>query len=1233
MRVGPRPRSRPVPPSLWDAIIDCRSGRKYIWDERLNKARPALAHETSGLLPTLTETEFAAWRREFADSHRRGLNQDELRGLLQWQSDGFQGLPYALQRPWSAELVLRIITRVEDHFAKRGQPSPVTFDASKRKKPSPASARSKRPESSKSAANVPPTTPEVADDELVAERRNAGDALGLGEALVQRLKYIDDVRIDAVLAKIIAAWASPARMASDVSSMQDLVVRAQEFVPEDMAIATLHALARIRAAERHAPPAVRDLIFRLAGPIAAAFEIADPPPPAALATAAVSRLEQSLSSLRSSIAAFQATNPVTAKAASIDLLKSGRALARVVLPSERPYLRELEVLLGAAFRKFCEACERHDDATVLRRAVEIREHLSRSVPSAADPRVHSEFWRSCLQPVYRHVDVLLDEGARRSEIAASPALSLANAQLKLNLSGGSRQTAFSCRLLNSGDGKALQVTAAARDESLKIEVLDPAQPFDVAAQSEQLVTFGLTLTQPVEHLEVPLQWRCNTATGRQREYEDRLILEQQRREPDWEKLLANPPYTLNPIRDRQHLFGRERVLQELQLHVASGTSTFLWGQKRVGKTSLLQVLAAELETRSGFACLILRMGELVGMHEGQIAHTIARGINERVGSPLSLPTEAEFGAGMGQLVPFVERLLRAKPGRYVVIIDEFDDLDPAIYMGERGRQFVKALRSLSEVGVTFFFVGSERMDSIYQRHQADLNKWLNMSLNRIESIEDCKALVTRPVHGSIEYEAEAVRRITDYCAGNPFYVQIVCFEVFKRCLQERRTFVGESDVIAVADTLIRALGQTNFVHFWEDNPELDPEARARQAAENCLVLTCLAALHGAYETVDELYEIQTKVPPIGEQISIATMREVVDRLRRRGVLVTVGDGGATRVEPPIFRDWLNEYAEILLLRIWREFRARPIARAPVETARVETSEPAAFPVPEDDLLAVSQRLVYCGKQKDVAEVRAWLRQFDDDARVEVAFLLLRRMAEKGYVTEGERVLAMQRVEEVLKAPTGKPVVWRIIRGRHENLCVTYVDSETKSGASTAREVAKLLRPGKCSGVMDIGSWLQSHSSQDAVLAIVDDFAGSGGTMLKGLNRFAQQTDGAAFLKFCETGNVHIVLLFAFPEALQAIREQFPQTKVTAIRVFGDEVRALDPEAAIFNEDGERRYAEEILRQIGQQLVPQHPIGHNNLGGLVLFHNTVPNNTLPIFWCNGAVNERPWQPLFPRASWS
>jgi len=36
-----------------------------------------------------------------------------------------------------------------------------------------------------------------------------------------------------------------------------------------------------------------------------------------------------------------------------------------------------------------------------------------------------------------------------------------------------------------------------------------------------------------------------------------------------------------------------------------------------------------------------------------------------------------------------------------------------------------------------------------------------------------------------------------------------------------------------------------------------------------------------------------------------------------------------------------------------------------------------------------------------------------------------------------------------------------------------------------------------------------------------------------------------------------------------------------------------------------------------------------MGLLVAFHNTYPNNTLPIFWSNGMVGERDWKPIFPR----
>ena len=92
-------------------------------------------------------------------------------------------------------------------------------------------------------------------------------------------------------------------------------------------------------------------------------------------------------------------------------------------------------------------------------------------------------------------------------------------------------------------------------------------------------------------------------------------------------------------------------------------------------------MAAELGARPDFTCILLRMGELVSLHEGQIAHLIARRLVERVGSIVAVPSEAEFGAGLGRLIPFTEALVADIPGhKHLVIIDEFDDLEDTYLM-------------------------------------------------------------------------------------------------------------------------------------------------------------------------------------------------------------------------------------------------------------------------------------------------------------------------------------------------------------------------------------------------------------------------------------------------------------------------------------------------------------------------------------------------------------------------
>ncbi len=249
-----------------------------------------------------------------------------------------------------------------------------------------------------------------------------------------------------------------------------------------------------------------------------------------------------------------------------------------------------------------------------------------------------------------------------------------------------------------------------------------------------------------------------------------------------------------------------------------------------------------------------------------------------------------------------------------MIIDEFDDIDSAFYTGNRGEAFVKALRSLSEMGLAFFLVGSERMKSIYARHSAELNKWIDLHLDRIESRADCRALVVQPVSDAIEYDDQAVEEIIDYCGSNPFYMQLLCTQLFQRCSQENRTYISEGELQDAKRSLLRTLGETSFAHLWGDNPVLEPKDQMRSTAENALVLSVLARVGGQCESADSLAQSQGQLDLApAEILSGARFRDSVERLRQRGVLRSDPRTHLIAIDLPILQDWLADRAELAVL--------------------------------------------------------------------------------------------------------------------------------------------------------------------------------------------------------------------------------------------------------------------------------------------------------------------------------
>jgi hypothetical protein len=1079
------------------------------------------------------------------------------------------------------------------------------------------------------------------DDEV--ERCIAdGNALGAGEWLLERGRITSGPdRLDAVC-RALSYWAADRTTISPCGTLDELIRRIAEFAPDSLARALLGAAVRLGSTEFAAHARFDDLEFRLGDDLAARLpegrsrsekkRVSAASARGALSRA-VAQYEAARVAVSTALSAFERTGCASAKNAAVGIVRAANGLRDFVLPAEIQAITAVDAVLGTNFRKFCEACERQELHRIAQKHQLVLGQAKKTQDDAGSMN-DSAFWHDLVLPVCDVTTRLAQEG--REMCSVLPRVHLTSASTRLDLSRVDVEHQVPMRLENAGDGDAKEVTMRIRSASsgAELRLIEPRRSFDLRAKESALITLGIKLDAPTSGLDIALSWACTTISGTEHSDDDVLRVEQQIVQPDWDELANNPPYPVNAIRKREDLFGRDAILQQLAMNAARGTSTFLWGQKRVGKTSVVQVLRADLAPKHGYLPVLFRMGELGALHEGQMAERIATRIADEI-PDVEGPRDGAFGAGLGDLIPWVEQVMRRVDElRPIVIIDEFDDLDRSFYVGERGRLFMKALRSLSEVGITFFFVGSEKMGAIFERHERELNKWENISLDRIESSQDCRSMITTPLRDAIEYTDDAVDAIIDYCDRNPFYIHLLCSTVFQHCFSERRTYVTESDVSKLRDRRVQELGATNFAHFWDDNPELDEREAERQAAENCLTLTCIALLSGRYAEIGDVVGAQNdlELRP-GEQLGGQELQAAIDRLTGRGVL-RPAKGGGLELSLPVFRDWLVRNARSELLEKWRRHLDR-LAQVrevtPDAAGGVVLMAPTAFPVSEDELLGVSQRLTYLGKQKDVAELREWLRQFDDDVRIELAFLLLRRLAEQGFVNHGMRLQALETIKEAVNAARlqvgGR--TWKAYRGRLANLCVTYIDGATKSGGTTARELAQRLRPGKVDAADKCVSWLTSNTDQDPLLVVVDDFAGTGTSFSKGLKRLFASL-GPTSTQLLAEKRVHAFLLYAFPEALEKIAAEHPQVKVVAARVLEDNVRAFDLEAGIFENEDEMKFAQGVLLQVGRELQPQHPLGYGDTGALVCFDSAIPNNTLPVFWSHGTVNERPWIPLLPRA---
>ena len=420
--------------------------------------------------------------------------------------------------------------------------------------------------------------------DLLDRYRSIGDNLGVGEAYASRLPSVAAADVDHTFVNIVSLWAASNPVDAEIDTIRDLVQNVDKFVPDLLALAVVHATLRTQSAGRRLPTKLGDVNYRVADYLRSLLGLSPEGEPGRDDARGNGQDEGTPVGAGKIGRKILPVDPCRGEASSTDVIKQAHAYRPYALLGERQTLRDVEVLLGTLFRKFCESCEKHEAEQIPIRVRNLRRQLQRTLDSFDDDSAH---WirRAVLEPVATHMSQLIDEGTRASEEMVTPSIQIVGGTFRLDLTSGNGDVVFAARVINEGDGTAhtVRFRSAGAPGSAELSASDPSSPFDLAPSAERVIRLRLSNASSQETLGVTALLACETINGMPVERKQQLEFKQQRIQPDWDELLMNPPYAINPIRDERNLYGRDSVLAELGLHVSNETSTFLWGQKRVGR--------------------------------------------------------------------------------------------------------------------------------------------------------------------------------------------------------------------------------------------------------------------------------------------------------------------------------------------------------------------------------------------------------------------------------------------------------------------------------------------------------------------------------------------------------------------------------------------------------------------------------------------------------------------------
>lgn len=375
------------------------------------------------------------------------------------------------------------------------------------------------------------------------------------------------------------------------------------------------------------------------------------------------------------------------------------------------------------------------------------------------------------------------------------------------------------------------------------------------------------------------------------------------------------PYRSNPyslgVAKGHRFYGRKLECERLMTYVCDHSENhaiLLWGQKRIGKTSLVVRLQELAQGR--FLPVYIDMQVVKDGTSAQFLHLLMNRISlalreHNVMQEISAPAFGRLKRDpLGYFNTYLSQIQQAVELRpLVIILDEFQCLYSLQEATVSLNAIFSRLRSqlLHGQGIHLILSGGGLLNQLLEQtgivslfNITHHEKLATLEMDAARSLIKDKDGLTKV--GSIA--DSAIDFLLWITAGHPYYLKLLCHDLYEKA-QEQRVKITRDVAASTIRSWIEQADNSRFQHFWEG---YDRDSRRR----NKLILSAIAELRGQNDEV----EYEKLIAATGHLIPERELVRALDDLTNLGVLKHV----RTRytIEVKLFTHWLRQHWPLTL---------------------------------------------------------------------------------------------------------------------------------------------------------------------------------------------------------------------------------------------------------------------------------------------------------------------------------